>query len=209
MKQKKSHKVDYRTETFDRRFRNAQPHLNSADVQGIVSFKFRDDCVNYSEYAHFVDDFLGRNKNLSITPLQGDLGGRAWLVKDQTQNQSILVEHETGLEILGAIGSIASLIALLPMICSAWSSRRERFSRHRFDDPRHANIEIRRFDQNNILIEEHASSIEVYIRNLTLQDHSALKLKVAELEAEIDNLKKALPPKKKINNRKAKPTRLK
>ncbi|MFA5191358.1 MAG: hypothetical protein WC740_11565 [Verrucomicrobiia bacterium] len=169
--------------------------------------KYRDDCVNGSEYTHFVDDFLGRNLGLAVKRLDGDFGGQAWLVKDNRQNRAILVEHETGLEILGAIGSVASLIALLPLISSAWTSLRDRFSRHRFDHSGHADVEIRRFDQNNTLIEEHAPTVEAYVLNMTLQDHSALKQKVSKLETEVERLKKALPARRKSRSRKSKPTK--
>jgi hypothetical protein len=68
-----------------------------------------------------------------------------------------LVEHETGLEILGAIGSAASLIALMPMIGSVWATLREGFGgRHHYPGP--DSVEIRRMNQDGVLIEEHAPS---------------------------------------------------
>lgn len=197
--------MDYRTDTFARRFKSAKAQLNSPKVQGIVSLKYRDDCVNSSEYSHFVDDSLKRNLGLDVDQLDGDFGGQAWLVKDRLQNRAILVEHETGLEILGAIGSVASLIALLPLISSAWTSLRYRFSRHRFDDPDHAGVEIRHFDHNNILIEERTPTVELYVLNLTLQDHSVLRQKVTELEGEVERLKKTLPKTRKNRSRKRQP----
>jgi hypothetical protein len=111
--------MDYRADTFARRFKSAQLYLNSPDIQGIFSIKYRDDCVNNSEYTHYVNHSLRQNLGLHVDRLDGDFVGNAWLVNDQLQNRAILVEHETGLEILGAIGSIASLIALLPLISSA------------------------------------------------------------------------------------------
>lgn len=194
-----------RTDTFARRFKCAQAHLGALGLQDIVSFKYRDNGVSGSEYSHFVDDALRQSLALSVDRLDGEFGGQAWLVKDQFQNRAILVEHETGLEILGAVGSVASLIALLPLINCAWTSLRDRFFRHRFDHPGRGGVEIRRFDQNNILIEEHSPAVEVYVLNLTLQDHSWLKQKVVELEAEVQRLKKALPQKPKKTSRKSKP----
>ncbi len=188
--------MDHRTDSFFRRFTSAQSHLKAQDIQGLVSLKYRDDCVHDSEYSHFTDDYLRGALHLNVTQVDGEFGGRAWLVRDKLQNSAILVEHETGLEILGAIGSIASLIALLPLISSGWTKLRDRFSHRHFDHP-NSGVEIRRFDQGNVLIEQQTPSVEVYVLNITLQDHALLRQKVQQLEAEIDNLKKKQIPKSK------------
>jgi hypothetical protein len=196
--------MDYRTDSFARRFRTAQQHLNSKAIQEIVSLKYRDDCVNGSEYSHFVHDILQQELGLQVDQLSGDFGGNAWLLQDRLQSRLILVEHETGLEILGAFGSIASLIALIPLINSAWTKIRGRYAGHRFDYPERAAMEIRHFDQNNVLIEEHTSTAEVYILNMTLQDYTALKQRVTKLEEEVERLKKSLPKKRKTVVQKSK-----
>lgn len=169
----------------------------------MVSLKYRDHCANNSEYSHFIDGYLRAALNLTVDRVEGEFGGHAWLVSDKSKNRAIVVEHETGLEILGVIGSIASVIALLPLISSGWTKLRDRFSHRHFDDPT-GSIEIRRFDQRNILIEEHAPSVEVYVLNITLQEHELLKQKVQQLEAEIDNLKRKQLPKKKSRALKSK-----
>jgi hypothetical protein len=71
----------------------------------------------------------------------------------------------------------------------------------------HGGVEIRRFGHNNSLIEERSPSVEVYIVNMTLQDYSALKQKVVELEAEVESLKKTMPPNRKKRSRKVQPTK--
>lgn len=195
--------MDNRTETFTRRFTEAQKHLLAPDVQGIVSIKFRDDCVGYSTYDHLADDLLHREMGLVVQPLDRAFGGRAWLVLDRRQSRAILVEHETGLEILGAIGSAASLIALMPMIGSAWARLRDRFGGHHHH-PGQDSVEVRSLNQDGILVEEHAPSIEIYVLNITLQEHTALKKKIADLEREVDTLK-SLPTKSKTHSRKRKP----
>ena len=197
--------MDYRTETFMRRFTEAQKHLLAPDVQGIVSIKFRDDCVDYSTYDHLADDLLHREMGLEVQPLDRAFGGRAWLVMDQNQSRAILVEHETGLEILGAIGSVASLIALMPMIGSAWARLRDRFG-GRHHHPSQGSVEIRRMNQDGILVEEQAPSIEIYVLNVTLQEQSELKKRIADLEREVDMLKSPLR-KSKPRSRKRKPKR--
>ena len=156
-----------------------------------------------SEYSHFIDDYLIGAFHLNVERLEGEFGGRAWLVRDQSRNSTILVEHETGLEILGVIGSIASLIALIPMISSGWTKLRDRLSHRHFDHP-NGGVEVRRFDQHNVLIEEQTSGVEVYLLSITLHEHELLKQKVHQLEVEIDNLKKKQLPKKKSQALKSK-----
>ena len=187
--------MDHRTDSFFRRFTSAQSHLKVQDIQGLVSLKYRDDCLHNPEYSGFIDD-LRRASHLPVKQVHGEFGGRAWLVRDKSQNSAILVEHETGLEILGAIGAIASLIALLPLISSGWTKLRGGFSHPHFDHPS-GGVEIRRFDQRNVLIEEQTPSVEAYVLNITLQDYALSRQKVQQLEAEIDNLKKKHLPKKK------------
>lgn len=143
--------MDYRTESFARRFKSAKAHLGSHSTQELISLKHRDWAVSSSEYRHFIDDYLTRTVGLEVAGVDGDFGGQAWLVKDKAGNRVILVEHETGLEVLGAIGSLASLIALLPMISSGWTKLKHRFFPPHFDRSYPEGIEIRRFDQNNIL----------------------------------------------------------
>ena len=184
--------MDHRTESFARRFRCARPHLGAGNIEGLISLKYRDEPVGSSEYSHFIDDYLKRSLGLDVAQLDGDFGGQAWLVTDKAQNKAILVEHETGLEMLGAIGSVASLIALLPLISSGWASLRHRFSRHPLDRPSGEGVEIRRFEKD-VLVEQRAPSIEVYVLNTTLQDYALLKQKVDQMETEVENLKRQRP----------------
>jgi hypothetical protein len=72
--------MDYRTETIMRRLTEAQRHLLAPDVQGVVSIKFRDDCVGSSTYHHLADDLLHREMGLEVQPLDGAFGSHAWLV---------------------------------------------------------------------------------------------------------------------------------
>lgn len=178
--------MDYRTDSFYRRFTGALPHLEVKNIQELVSLKYRDTITNYSEYSHFVDDYLIGTLKLDVKAI--DIGGRAWLVKDKSGNGAILVEHETGLEILYVMGSIASLITLIPMISSGWAKLRGRFSHRHFDHP-DSGVEIRHFNQRKAIIEEKAPNVEVYVLNAAFHDHALLKNKVQELEAEINKLK--------------------
>ena len=116
-----------RTDSFAQRFRSAEAHLKTKGIHELVSLEYRGrHDVPGSEYLHLVED-LRRDQGLDVAPVGGGFGGQAWLVTDRAQNRAILVEHETGLEIPGATGSVASLIAPLPMISSVWARLRHRF----------------------------------------------------------------------------------
>jgi len=209
--------MDQRTDPFIRKFRSAQPHLGAEQMQDIVSLRYRDDCVNDSEYADFIDHYLRQTLGLEIIKADGDFWGQAWLVRDEHQNSVILVQHETGLEILAVDGSIASLITLLPMISSGWNWLRDRFHRHPMNRGNEGAVEIRRFNQTNILIEQQAPSVEVYVLGATLQEHALLKQRVQVLETELANLKqqviskrnkRALPSRSKNSKRRCPPPRV-
>lgn len=184
--------MDHRTDSFARRFRSAQSHLGVQAIQGIVSLKFRHHYVNGPEYSQFINDHLRRNLGLDVARLDGEFDGQAWLVTDKAHNRAIFVEHETGLEILGAIGSVASLIALLPLISAGWTNLRNRFFPPRFERPDGDAIEVRRFDQSDALIEQHSPSIEVYVLNATLHDYALLRQEVDQMRAQIESLQKQL-----------------
>ena len=189
--------MDSRTDSFAQRFRSARTHLKTQGIHDLVSLKYRG-ChdVPGSAYLHLVDD-LRRDQGLDVAPVEGSFGGQAWLVTDRAQNRAILVEHETGLEILGAIGSVASLIALLPMISSGWTRLRQRFFGPPYDRPDVEGIEVRRIDPEGNLIEQHLPSIEVYFLNTALRDHSLLTQRVNLLEDEVKRLKTRGPHKGK------------
>lgn len=166
--------MDSRTDSFAQRFRSAQTHLKAQVIHDLVSLKYRAlRDVPSSDYLHLVDD-LKRDEALDVSLVDGGFGGQAWLVTDRAQNRAILVEHETGLEILGAIGSVASLIALLPMISSGWTRLRHRFFGPPYDRDVEG-IEVRRIDPDGNLTEQQLPSIEVYLLNTALRDHSLLR----------------------------------
>jgi len=180
--------VDSRTDSFLQRFRSAKAHLKAQGIHELVSLKYRGrHDVPGSEYLHLVE-YLKRDQGLDVATVDGGFGGQAWLVTDRAQNRAILVEHETGLEILGAIGSVASLITLLPMINSGWANIKHRLFPP-FDRPDIEGIEVRRIDLEGNLIEQQLPSIEIYFLNTALRDHSLLTQRVSQLEADVKRLK--------------------
>jgi hypothetical protein len=180
--------MDSRTDSFIKRFTNARQFFNEPSIHNIVSLKYREHCVNYSDYSDFVDDHIKNELKLKVKLLNGNFQGRAWLVSDDNNNSVILVEHETGLEILYVASAIASLISLIPIINSGWKYFRNRFSRHSpYHDERNK-IEIRNLNVNNILMEQHVQNLESYIILESIQNNALLKKRIDNLEKDIKNL---------------------
>jgi len=173
-----------------RRFRNAQSLLDTQTIQELISFKYREHCVSSADYSRFIDGYLKTRPGVKVEPLGNDFGEQAWLVKHSERRCAILVQHETGLEIIGAAGSIASLVGLIPLVAWGWTKIRQRFFHPRFDPYDNDGVEIRSFDKDNHLVEHQAPSVEVYVLNIALQDHARLKQQVDRLEAQISQLKK-------------------
>lgn len=186
--------MDYRKEQFFRRFGKAQSFLDTHKIQELISFKYREHCVSNADYSHFIDGYLKTLHGVEVEPLGNDFGEQAWLVKDREHRCAILIQHETGLEILGAVGSIASLVGLIPLVSWGWTKVRQRFFHPRFNPTDNDVVEIRFFDKNNHVVEQQTPSVEVYVLNIVLKDHGLLKKKVDRLEAQIAQLKKHVRP---------------
>jgi hypothetical protein len=142
--------MDYREESFSRKFNSAAQHLNVSSDR-IVSLKFRENVGSYGDYRELLDT-LQHEAGIHYSEVDGDLQGRGYMVGLGT-SKLLLVEHETGLEILYIAGSIASLFSLVPMILQGWAAIRGRFPRggKLINQP----VEIRRIDRAGRLHEEH------------------------------------------------------
>jgi len=112
--------MDYREKAFREKFDNAARHLGVEPKQ-VVSLKFRETVSSYSEYHHLLD-ILQREANVSYQKLNDNFQGTGYLVADKS-SKIVLVEHETGLELLYIVGSIASLVGLIPLIRQCWFSQ--------------------------------------------------------------------------------------
>ena len=141
--------MDYRGENFVRKFSDALGYLDSSSIHDLVSIKYRDN-TNPSDYYELID-YLQTEANLKAKQVEGNFQGHAWLVTDNSQNKALLIEHETGLEILYVAGSIASLLSLIPLINSGWKFLRRKFSDRPFFQDRGMGVEIRigRTPRNN------------------------------------------------------------
>jgi hypothetical protein len=121
----------------------------------VVSIKLRDSVASHSEYDEMLHA-LEREAGIRRSRINGSLQGQGHLVDHEGQ-KLIVVEHETGLEILYIAGSIASLIGLVPLVLQFWGATRgflhDRHSRHFHD------IETRRLDADGHLQEDHSCGL--------------------------------------------------
>jgi hypothetical protein len=142
--------MDYREESFKRKFSSAAQHLNVGADQ-IVSLKFRENVGSYDDYRELID-MLQSEAEIHYSEVDGDLQGRGYML-GHGKTKLLLVEHETGLEILYIAGSIASLLGLIPLVLQGWAAIRGRLPRHgaSLDYP----VEIRQIDQTGRLNEKH------------------------------------------------------
>jgi hypothetical protein len=142
------------------------------------------------------------------TEINNGLQGQGYLLGDK-KNKIIVVEHETGLEILYIAGSIASLIQLIPFVFQTWRNIRGTFLRR--NNLGH-DIEIRRMDSNGHLQEEHvneasidSSSSSLYsIVNLIENEIKKVMKDVKKLTLRVDKMEKqiiAKPKKKKLSKK--------
>jgi hypothetical protein len=141
--------MNYRSQMFERKFKDAAKIFGTTPEQ-IVSVKLREENVSYEQYRNLVK-ILEQEARLHCEQIDGQLQGTAYLINDK-QDKVIVVEHETGLEILYIAGSTASLIGLIPLIIQSWRFiHNHLFGRHRHNND---DIEIRHLDNKGHLQEE-------------------------------------------------------
>lgn len=141
--------MDFRTESFVKKFESAGHELG-VQPHEVVSLKIRENVSSYAEYQEFLH-VLEREAGVKWSAIDGELQGKGYLLSD-SGSRVLVVEHETGLEILYIAGSIASLLSLVPLVMQGWRAFRGRhFGRHDFEDRA---IEVRRLDDRGQLSEE-------------------------------------------------------
>lgn len=118
------------------------------------------------------------------------------------QTRLVLVEHESGLEILYIAGSIASLISLVPLVLQVWGSIRHGLARTGAGAQQ---MEIRRLDGGGQLIEEHIHESrpsalvlgDGLITRLIGMDLGQIQDRMRSLTLRVEALEKAAPTKSK------------
>jgi len=176
-----------RQDAFQAKFASAAEHLN-APLEHLISLKLREDSVNHSDYQELLRALMDEAGVLSA-PVQGDFRGNAYLIAN-SKTRVIVVEHETGLEILYIAGSVASLVGIVPLILRCWNSVRGVLGRHR--PPRGCGIEIRRVDGDGNLIEDHSAAMDVHWAAPLSAMNSALLSAAEIIDAETQQLKQAV-----------------
>lgn len=142
--------MNYREDSFRRKFTSAAQHL-AVEPKQLVSLKLREIVNSYEDYRHLVE-ILQHEVGIKCSEIKADLQGRGYLL-DDGKTKLILVEHESGLEILYIAGSIASLIGLIPVVLQGWRAIRGLSSRRDFPSDR--GLEVRRIDDSGHIHEEH------------------------------------------------------
>ena len=174
--------MNYREKAFKEKFNNAAHNLGVLPNQ-VVSLKFRETVSSYSEYHHLLE-MLKHEMGISYKKLKDNFQGTGYLLND-SHSKVIVVEHETGLEILYIVGSIASIIGLVHFISQCWNSMRGHFGfRHNrsFRD-----IEIRKLDDKGRIEEDHVHELEIH--GATFLPNSVIMSATQEIEAEIKKLR--------------------
>lgn len=141
--------MNYREDSFRRKFASAAQHL-AVEPKQLVSLKLREIVNSYEDYRQLVE-VLQHEVGIKCSEIKADLQGRGYLL-DDGKTKLILVEHESGLEILYIAGSIASLISLVPVVLQGWRAIRGLSSRRDFPPDR--GLEVRRIDDSGHIHEE-------------------------------------------------------
>jgi len=177
------------------KFSSAQGYLQVDSIEKIASIKIRENS-NYSSYRDLIEYIGSSNTRIKIKEAQGDFHGSGWVLEDEIDNRVLLIEHETGLEILYIAGSIASLIQLVPFVINGWKQISDIFNRNsRFDH--RAKVEIRILDKDRSIVETKFIEIDEYIYKVLIEKYFELNEKVDKLEKEVFDLKKGKKVKEK------------
>ena len=177
-------KEHWRNDAFKAKFAAAAKELAAVPEQ-LVSLKVRENVGHYHEYKELLDA-LQREAGLNHAPVAGNFQGNAHLIGN-AQTKVIVVEHETGLEILYIAGSVASIISLVPLVLRCW-----RAIRGHFHQPRHPDfhtMEIRRLDSNGRLVEEEHHGGLSWSEPLDIMNPVLLLSTAENIDKEIKSLK--------------------
>jgi len=179
--------MNYREETFKTKFGEAARLLGVAPDH-VISLKLRESVRSYSEYHHLLQT-LEHEVGISWQEVDANLQGKGYLVGN-AQVKVIVVEHETGLEILYIAGSIASLIGLIPLLLKFWSNISGHHRRpHR---PDFRGVEIRRLDTNGHLQEDRSLGLVAPWSDPFSHINMALGSAAEVLDSEIKELRNDL-----------------
>jgi hypothetical protein len=174
---------DSRKRDFLVKFQAAAAELNAISHWDVESLKFRD-----SSSSHDYRDLITDLGPMRIVEIQGNYQGKAWKITDADGNSVIIVEHETGLEILYIVGSVASIVSLVPVVVNVWNRMRDHWPPHRGRSGP-GGPERRRFDKKGRLIEEPTPPLEAIMLQHLLNQYDSLSERISSLETDVSSLK--------------------
>jgi len=180
---------NWRQKAFQAKFRSAAYELVAVSPRSLESLKLRGAVISPSQVHAELETSLGP---LKLQPIAGAYQGRAWKLTDSEGNSLILVEHETGLEILYITGAVASIFSLVISVFSLVVNDRGRIRHHSphfqgtFDL---INLERRRLDPKGNLVEYTFPSIETFFLQYLSEQNVILSERVSSLENEVTKLK--------------------
>jgi hypothetical protein len=181
--QKTNPAEDWRLKNFLAKFQVAAVELGAVSYREVESLKFRGSS-NSQDYR----ELLAALGPLMVKEIQGNYQGKAWKLTDANDNSVIIVEHETGLEILYVVGAVASVVSLVPMVVNLWNRMRDHWPPYRGRlGP--GGPERRCFDIKDRLIEEPAPPVEAIMLQRLLSQYDRLSERISSLEADVSRLK--------------------
>jgi hypothetical protein len=201
--------MDHRAKSFKQKFADAATEFGVMP-ENIISLKFRDQVGSYRFYRELLAD-LRENFGIQHSEINGNLQGNGFLLNDKG-SKVILVEHETGLEILYIAGSIASLICIIPLIMRSWGFIRTHFYGKQLYGSNSNIVEIRYLDSKGALKEEHISDLErmfahsnpglLYpsplIANIIENDYKLIINKLQDLTLRVESLERDYKKQRKV-----------
>ncbi|MBN2224044.1 MAG: hypothetical protein JW765_05145 [Deltaproteobacteria bacterium] len=179
--------MDYKEKAFRDKFYAASRCLG-VPVERIISLKVRENVGAYHEYKELLHE-LDREAGITHSPIAGDFQGKAHLVGND-RTKIIVVEHETGLEIISILADYASIISLEFSVLMLWREIRGNTYRHHRHDSQ--NIEIRRVDKSGHFIEGPVRDTEFSSsKNSSIMNQSLLAA-IGNIDSEIKKLEAAV-----------------
>jgi hypothetical protein len=169
---------NYRQNAFKEKFASAAIALGVTSEK-IVSLKIRDLVSSYNDYRDLISS-LEREFGFQCCPVTGEFQGKGHLLTKE-QSKVIVVEHESGLEILYIAGSIASLIGLIPVILQGWKALRQ------YSNPANPfhQVEVRKLNENGEL---HEDNVHLNPHGVDDASHLALTVTAGLFEGEFQKL---------------------
>ena len=164
------------TQNIRGQFESASKELNAKSYSEIESLKFR----SMPSYHSYIDLLTQFRSEMKVVKASGTYHGTAWKVTNRNGCSILIVEHETGLEILYVTGAVASVLEIIWKAASLWNRSRPR----QFPNPDFgpSGMERRRFDEKGQMIEEVVPSLDAVLLTHLMEMYTDLSIRVSKVE---------------------------